>query len=72
MEKDSVTNLLLEITRICFKQKITFIYCKDESKKNIFEEFEFEGKKTLRFLLNDPMDEQLEEILVKQLKDLTQ
>lgn len=70
IEKDNITDLLLEINKICFEKRIIFIYDRDESGENLFEENEIDGKPSIRLLLNDPMDENLEKKLTDQLERL--
>jgi hypothetical protein len=70
MEKDYLTDILLEINKLCFEQKIIFIIDKDDSELNKFEKINVDNKNGIRLILNNPMDENLYNILNEELEKL--
>ena len=69
-EKQDVSDLLLQLNQICFNKKIIFEFEKGFGKENYFEDKINKEKRTIRFFLNNIEDENLSDLIKKQIETL--
>lgn len=69
-EKEEVSDLLIELTRLCGKKEIIFEFEKGNGKENYFEDKTKDRMKTLRFFLNNLEDENLADKIKNQIEKL--
>lgn len=69
-ENQEVSNLLIELIKVCGRKEIIYEFERGNGKQNYFEDKTKDSVKSLRFFLNDLHDENLVNIIKEQLEKL--
>jgi len=70
LENKQFTELLTQLNRMCFEQKIMFMFERGETGANYFDEVVVKDKTTIRFFLNDIHDSNLINMVKEQIEKL--